>query len=384
MSLLDEACRPGLSSDALASAARSAGGSGTLGFRIGAQGEGVTYRIVDAAIEVSEGFEGADTIVSLDDLAWADLTSQRRTFINLFLAGSLAFEGGGFEQLARWDPALRLLHSGIPIYDPESVSLGGRDPEAVLTLDTADDELAAQLSTMGYLHLRAVFSAAEMAAANAEVDRLAGLARKGDDQSWWATDEHDNDVLCRLIYATLRSDVLADIEGDARVERLGHLLDPSLRLAVDRMEGSPVLIKAPDATKGLSNIPWHQDCGMGGHSILCPSITIGIQLTGSSAATGNLQVIPGSHGHTLHYQWEKHLVGVPVVSIDTEPGDVTVHIQDVMHASPKPTGAGGRRTMYVTFYPAKLWDHVGPGEAFNDLVRNRTTEVAGLADDRGR
>lgn len=117
---------------------------------------------------------------------------------------------------------------------------------------------------------------------------------------------------------------------------------------------------------------------MGGHSILCPSITIGIQLTGSSADTGNLQVIPGSHGHTLHYQWDKHLQGVPVVSIDTEPGDVTVHIQDVMHASPKPAGSGGRRTMYVTFYPEKLWDHVGPGQAFNDLVRNRTQEVARL------
>jgi hypothetical protein len=34
--------------------------------------------------------------------------------------------------------------------------------------------------------------------------------------------------------------------------------------------------------------------------------------------------------------------------------------------------------MYVTFYPETLWEHIGPGEAFNDLVRNRTREVAGL------
>jgi hypothetical protein len=63
------------------------------------------------------------------------------------------------------------------------------------------------------------------------------------------------------------------------------------------------------------------------------------------------------------------------VHIDTEPGDVTIHIQDLMHASPAPTGAGLRRTMYVTFYPPSLWDHVGPGEALNDLVRNRTEHV---------
>jgi hypothetical protein len=80
----------------------------------------------------------------------------------------------------------------------------------------------------------------------------------------------------------------------------------------------------------------------------------------------------------MHYQWESRLGDVPVVEIDTAPGDVTVHIQDVMHASPKPTDAGGRRTMYVTFYPPRLWDHVGPGEAFNDLVRNRTAEVADM------
>lgn len=50
-----------------------------------------------------------------------------------------------------------------------------------------------------------------------------------------------------------------------------------------------------------------------------------------------------------------------------------------MHASPKPTGMGGRRTMYVDFCPPKLAEHVGPGQAFNDIVRNRTQEVGALA-----
>jgi hypothetical protein len=34
--------------------------------------------------------------------------------------------------------------------------------------------------------------------------------------------------------------------------------------------------------------------------------------------------------------------------------------------------------MYVTYYPPALWDHIGPGEAYNDLVRNRQEQVAGL------
>ena len=69
---------------------------------------------------------------------------------------------------------------------------------------------------------------------------------------------------------------------------------------------------------------------------------------------------------------------MPVVAVDTEPGDVTVHTQDLMHASPQPTGEGGRRTVYVTHYPPALWDRIGPDEAFNDLVRNRGRETASL------
>jgi len=48
---------------------------------------------------------------------------------------------------------------------------------------------------------------------------------------------------------------------------------------------------------------------------------------------------------------------------------VTVHVQDLTHASPQPAGTGGRRTMYVTHYPPTLWDHVGPGQALTSLAR---------------
>lgn len=65
--------------------------------------------------------------------------------------------------------------------------------------------------TMGYLHVRGVFSTEEMVAANAEVDWLATLAVPGDQTSWWARDESNHDVLCRLVYASLRSDVLAPL-----------------------------------------------------------------------------------------------------------------------------------------------------------------------------
>ncbi len=363
-----------LDPEILESAARDLAPTGAITFLV--DDDSVTYALDGSTIRVGDG--RGDTVVRLSRQAWDDMVGQVRTIINLLLSDDLAFERGGFEQLADWDPVLRYLHAGIPPYDPARTDLGGRDPLAAFTLDASDAELAAQLQTMGYLHVKGVFDAEEMRAANCEIDRLAAQARPGDDQSWWVTAEDGTSVLCRLVYATLRSPVLAALENDPRVRRLGTVINPALRTAPDRMEGSAVLLKVPGNTSGLSNIPWHQDCGMGGHAIMCPAVSVGIQLTGSDPSTGNLQVLPGSHGQAIHYRWEQRLQRVPVVSIDTAPGDVTVHVQDLMHASPRPTGAGGRRTMYVTHYPPQLFDYIGPGQAFNDLVRNRTEQVARL------
>lgn len=361
--------------DLLGKEAAEVAASGGLTFYVG--DESITYTSDGRTVRCEAGVDAGATAVRLSPHAWDDLVGQMRTFVGLLLSDELHMERGGFEQLADWEPILRYLHAGIPPYDPSRADFQGRDPAAAFPVDTEDAELAAQLGTMGYLHVTGVFTTEEMEAADREVDRLASLARPGDDRSWWVTDEDGTPALCRLVYTTLRSPLLAALEDDPRIRRLGTLLDPTLAVAPDRMEGSSVLIKVPGRTSGLSNIPWHQDCGTGGHAVFCPAVSVGIQLTGSSAETGNLQVVPGSHGQALRYGWQER-ADVPVVSIDTAPGDVTVHIQDVMHASPRPTGKGQRRTMYVTHYPSALWDHIGPGEALNDLVRNRTEQVAGL------
>jgi hypothetical protein len=364
----------------LAAVSRATPDLASLGIRAG--GKLITYRFVPGEGVAEEESTDTDTdaavVVAMSADAWRDLKTQFRTLVNLHLAGELTYERGDFLQLADWGPLLTRVHAGVPLYDPTRVDLSDVDLTRSFTLDDSDDDLRAFLETTGYLHVRGVFSPDEIAALNAEVDRLAAMAKRGDDESWWVTDEDGNDALCRLVYAGLRSELINATEFDARVNRLGTLLRADLRPSHDRMEGVAILLKVPGATQGLSNIPWHQDCGMGGHAIYCPSVGVGIQLTGSNAETGNITFVPGSHGQSLHMAWQQRFDGVPVVAIDTEPGDVTVHIKDVMHASPKPTGDGWRRTMYVSHFPPSLWDHVGKGEAFNDLVRNRTEEVAAL------
>jgi hypothetical protein len=258
------------------------------------------------------------------------------------------------------------------------VDLSDLDLSRTFTAEDSDDDIRGFLSRVGFAHLRGVFGQDAMEALDAEVDRLAGTATPDDETSWWVEDADAKPRLCRLVYAGRRSELIAGFESDATIQRLGRLLRPDLEVVSDRMEGTSVLLKVPGKTNGLSNIPWHQDCGMGGHSIYCPSVAVGVQITGSDAARGNLLLVPGSHGQTLHYDWKNRYPDAPVVAVDTEPGDVTLHIADVMHASPEPTAQGWRRTMYITFFPPSVWEHVGPGQASNDLIRRKGSKAAAL------
>jgi hypothetical protein len=42
-------------------------------------------------------------------------------------------------------------------------------------------------------------------------------------------------------------------------------------------------------------LPWHKDCGQGGHSYYCNGLTVGISVTGADERSGALGVVPGSH-----------------------------------------------------------------------------------------
>jgi ectoine hydroxylase-related dioxygenase (phytanoyl-CoA dioxygenase family) len=161
------------------------------------------------------------------------------------------------------------------------------------------------------------------------------------------------------------------------LRRLVDLVRDDLQPTTDRMEGIGVVIKPPGKLRGLANIPWHTDCGLGGHLIQCPSVAIGVQLTDATPETGCFEAIAGTHGASCPVPTPEELQRWPHLLVPTQAGDVTVHIADLMHASPRPTGEGGRRTMYVSYYPPTLFEHVGPGEAYNDAIRRRTaTDVA--------
>jgi hypothetical protein len=357
-----------------AAAAAAVRDLGALAFAL-PDGRAYTYSSGPAAITVAPGADSATVVARVSARAWSDVVQDIRTIPALIFAGALQLGRGTSDQLRRWQPALRALYSGIPIYDPTRVDLSDRegrplDLQRSFALGDDDAAMAHFFRRTGFLHLRAVLSAAEIAALRADVDALQRAARPGDDRSWWAKDAGGRQVVCRLVYTGLASPRIAALADDPRLRRIAALSGLTLRPCVDRQEGQSVVIKHPGVVEGLADLPWHQDCGLGGHPIICPGIAIGIQLEAATADSGQLHFIAGTHGSTCHPFTDADLPHLPHIALTTAPGDCTLHIKDVVHRAPPPRGHG-RRTLYVSFSPPAMFDHIGPGEAYNDIVRRR-------------
>jgi hypothetical protein len=349
-----------------AAAARDVREIAPMAFRLT---DGRAYRFApdEDTIRIEPG-DDAPTVAELDEAAWRDFAGEILTGPGLFYGGRVRFPRGEFAALERWEPALRALLCGRPIFDPSANDVGV-DPRRSFTLDDADEALRAQLWTTGYLHVRAAFSRDEIARLVEIVARRQDAARPGDGSSWWAKRADGEQVLCRLIYLGLVEPGVAALDDDPRIRRLTALGGETLRPVLDRSDGHGVVIKNPDVVEGLSDLPWHRDCGLGGHPIRCPSLNIGIQLDAATAESGRLHFVPGSWRYSCH---RSDLARATSIAVDTEPGDVTVHLGDVMHAAPPPTGSGpGRRALYVTCMPARAYDVIPAGKSYNDVILAR-------------
>lgn len=337
------------------------------------EGAAYTYVPVDGTVVIRAGDAEADTVVAMSRATFSDYANELRSCFGLAYGADVVVERGSYDDWFRWEPAIRALYAGRPLYDPSWVD--GVDLDRSFTLDDDDAEIAAFLDATGFCHVRAAFSTEEIAVLVAETERLTQAARPDDGRSWWTTVD-GRDACCRLIYANERSDAIAALAGDPRLARLHALARTPLVPEVDCLDGIGVVIKQPGAERGLADLPWHQDCGLGGHPVLCPSVAVGIQLDPATAQTGQLHFLAGSHRGSAHQLRERDTEQMPIVAVDTEPGDVTVHYCHVLHAAPPPTARGlGRRAMYVTATRRETLEFIGPGHGYNDVLFARDGQV---------
>lgn len=351
-----------------AEAARAIGAGRTLGLRIGGQ-PGVTLRTTDSGVVLDDGVDAAGVTVALDDDAWDDLRAERQSIFGLLYAGRLQVVAGSVGRFARWEPALQAVLYGRPVYDL-TVAAGHSAADAARSfrLDDDPDELADFLDRNGFLHVRGVLTPDEVAAIGGEVDRVRAVSTPTDGKSWWATRADGAEVCCRVTYLAERSEIVAALADDERFHRLAALPGLGLLPMPDRNDGLSAVIKNSSVTEGLSDLPWHRDCGLGGHPVLCPGLNVGIQLDRADAANGQLWFLPGSHRHAGPSA-DPWTAGFPIVAVETEPGDVTVHYGHVLHVAPPPTAPdAGRRALYLGYARPELFDVLPAGAAYNDVV----------------
>jgi len=281
------------------------------------------------------------------------------------------------------------MYHGRPVYDDGLVDLQGLDPAASFSLaDVTGDATTMRtfLATVGYVLVRGAFSSDEIAGFLEDADVLRDEAREGDKMSWWGRDADGRTVLCRVLRAASRPRLRA-LHDDPRVLAIAALApQPVSARRQSENDGVTVLWKRPNVKEGLADLPWHRDCGMGGHALNCPGYVMTICLTDGSAAAGELRALPGSH-HTTHPTIDGTEEGAPRgVSFAVKAGDVSFHCSDVFHASMPPTSVDGphRISVLLGFAPESAGHHRGERH-YNDVLLSRDDgQVPHLVDHVGK
>ena len=344
-----------------------------------ADGRAYSYRCRSGRVEVEEGVAGdARTVLELvDEESWRDYVYEYRTRYGLLYSNAVAFARGDFDPWDDWEPAIRCMYSGRPIYNPRSlefVGLDGAPLDLHQRFEPGDDPevMSHFLRQTGYLVVRRAFEPALIEALSREIDRVRDEAVEGELSSWWATDSEGHRFPYRLTYLSDRSDVIAGLYEHPRVRSLVGLSKEDVVPVPDRIEGILAVIKdaglEADAT-AYANLPYHTDCGFGACHTTCPCVLVGVQLDAMRESSSQLHMMAGSWGKAYH-NVPDHITSdrYPLVPIRTEPGDATVHYGCGLHAGPAPTGPERRRTLYIQHYSPRAAELIGPYQGYNQIM----------------
>ena len=328
-------------------------------------------------VEIVPGIEAdAETVLEIvDQESWIDYLHEFRTRAGLLYSKAVKFIRGDFESWDAWDPAIRCLYSGRAIYDPERLDFHDRrgDPlDLRQRFDVGDDpeDLSHFLRTAGYLVVRQAFDAGFVAELAGEVDRIAGEAVEDELTSWWSENPDGRRFPYRLTYLSDKSDTIGGLYANPRVTELLALAREDVVPVPDRIEGILAVIKAAGLAAGatsFANLPFHSDCGFGACHLTCPCVLVGVHLDAMSEASSQILMLAGSHGKSVHSR-RRDMKRYPIVALETEPGDATVHYGCGLHAGPAPTGPNGRRTLYVQHYHPRTFDLIGAYQGYNQIM----------------
>ncbi len=367
-----------LTTPAADAAARDVDGIEPLSLRV-QTGPTFTYQARDGRLQVVEGAANGAVVVEFDESSFRAFLTEELSAAGVFYSGQIKVIAGEGHRFLRWEPALRALYHGRPILDLDAIELRDRAGDILDITNGFDFEAAIDsadaahfMKTAGFLLVHNVFAMDEVAALRAECDRARALMTPGDRRAWWGNHADGTSICTRVNYAGEISELVGNLYDDPRLEKLIEATGDEVRPAHDRLDGATVIFKTPDMREGLSDLPWHRDCGMGGHPVMCPLINLSVHLTAVSAESGDLRAVPGSFAGTTH-PVDSHPGESLGVSMAAKAGDVTLHYGDLVHSAPAPTTGGkrtGRVTINLTYPNVRCFEVVGPGQGYNDALLN--------------
>ncbi|MEM7142891.1 MAG: phytanoyl-CoA dioxygenase family protein [Actinomycetota bacterium] len=339
-------------------------------------GRSVTLGVDGDSFAVSAGIDGAGVVAELSNDALSDLVQDSQSTMGLAMTSRVQLTAGNINDWILWEPILRAMLDGRKVHEAGDVDF--RDPEGkpldldrVFTPDDDIEEIGHFLSEAGFLHISGVFDESEMDVVGADIDDWIARATPDDGESWWATDDEGVDQAVRVLFFYEKSEALRDLVESDRYQWLKEITGDG---HVHR-GGAEGLVKPLGIVKGLSDLPWHKDCGQGRHSYMCNSMTCGISVTGADRVSGALGVIPGSHrANTIATSRDRDL-DLPARMLETKTGDVTVHCSDTLHRAHPPVERP-RKVVYSGFgLPPMEGDEVKPNPRYSREARAELTNV---------
>jgi Phytanoyl-CoA dioxygenase (PhyH) len=318
-----------------------------LGLEVG--GRALTIAAAGGGCVLRTSTATAGVVAVLEADALSDLLQDVASTMGLAMSARVKITRGSINDWIRWEPVLRALYDGRKVHETGDVDFvnidgGGLDLDRTFSYGDDPEEMLHFLEQAGFLHLRRVFDEEEMAAVGADIDEWIARANPDDGQSWWATDNQGRQQAVRVLNFQEKSGALPSLLTDDRLQWLTHLTGDG-HVHSGNAEG---LVKPLGIVRGLSDLPWHKDCGQGKHSYMCNSMTCGISVTGADRSSGALGVIPGSHRANTMATGRDPLLDLQPRLLETSTGDVTVHCSDTLHRAHPPVERP-RKVVYTSF-----------------------------------
>lgn len=316
------------------------------------EGERITFGLDKDRLVIGRG-DGGAVVVAVDKDAFSDLMQDVASTFALQMTGRADIRRGDVDSFVVWEPVLRCVLDGRPVYEPGTMTFrdsehGELDLRRSFTLEDGPDEIGHFLGEAGFLHIEGVFTEAEMAEVSAELNAAIASAERDDGASWWARTESGEWYPSRILGFNQKSPTLRALLHDQRFAVLGALTDDQyVQRNPDLGDAAEGLLKKVGVVEGISDVSWHKDCAMGGHSRHCCGLTVGISVTGAGSENGELGVVAGSHRANVA------LLGIagldlPRLPLPTRTGDITVHCSCTLHMSRQPVSME-RRVVYTGF-----------------------------------